>query len=66
MENKLTPNKIKGLKSGRHSDGRGLSLLVTNTGKRWEYQCRFNKKQKTFYIGSFPNAADFKLVVASS
>ncbi len=36
------------------SDGGGLYLLVSKTGKYWRMNYRFSKKQKTLALGTYP------------
>jgi hypothetical protein len=55
----LTDTQIKALKpagsSTKHSDGGGLHLLVSPQGsKLWRQAYRFNGKQKTLSLGSYP------------
>jgi integrase len=55
----LTDTQIKGLKpagkSTKHSDGGGLHLLVSPQGsKLWRQAYRFDGKQKTLSLGSYP------------
>ena len=55
----LTELQIKAAKPSerdvKFSDERGLHLLVkTNGAKLWQYQYRFNKKQKTLSLGQYP------------
>lgn len=37
------------------SDGRGLYLLVTDTGKYWRLDYRFDAKRKTLALGCYPD-----------
>jgi integrase len=39
------------------SDGHGLHLMVTKTGKYWRYNYRFDGKQKTLAIGTYPETS---------
>lgn len=44
--------KFKGAGNGKgekHSDGEGLYLLVTKTGKYWRLDYRYLEKRKTLY-----------------
>jgi len=51
--NKLTDAKIKALKEkGKHSDGGGLFIQVTQTGsKLWRLKYRFGGREKIFSLG---------------
>jgi integrase len=54
--------KHSGAKAGdKHTDGRGLYLLVTSSGKYWRLNYRFLDKQKTLSLGIYP---DVSLAVA--
>jgi len=37
------------------ADGRGMYLLVNQTGKYWRFDYRFNGKRKTFALGVYPD-----------
>jgi single-stranded DNA-specific DHH superfamily exonuclease len=39
----------------KHTDGGGMYLLVTATGKYWRYDYRFLGKRKTLAIGLYPD-----------
>ncbi len=54
--NKLTDTKIKGkLKTGKHTDGEGLYLVVLNSGtKSFRRNYRFRGKQFTHTYGKYP------------
>lgn len=48
--------KWSGTSAGaKHSDGGGLFLLITDSGKYWRYSYRFAKKQKTLALGVYPD-----------
>ena len=50
--------KFTGMSSGdKHSDGGGLYLHVTATGKYWRVNYRLNGKQKTLSLGIYPAVA---------
>lgn len=56
----LTDRQLKNVKPSDKkqtlSDGRGLSLVVTSAGgKYWQYNYRFDGKQKTLRIGTYPD-----------
>jgi Arm DNA-binding domain len=60
----LTDSQIKKLKNppvsqkapDKHSDGGGLQLhLFGHGGKYWRMAYRFNGKQKTFSVGTYPD-----------
>lgn len=52
----LPPNTQKKI-----SDGRGLHLLIRPDGSgRWGYSYRYEGKQKTYYIGKFPEIQPHK------
>lgn len=55
--NALTDTKIKNLKTpGKYTDGRGLYLLVTETGsKLWHYRYMFAGKERLMALGSYPS-----------
>ena len=55
--NKLTDAKIKALKEkGKHSDGGGLFIQVTQTGsKLWRLKYRFVGREKIFSLGVYPH-----------
>jgi integrase len=43
-------------KIGKHADGHGLYLQVAPTsGKYWRYAYRFDRKQKTLALGTYPD-----------
>ena len=43
-------------KIGKHADGHGLNLQVAPTGgKYWRYAYRFDGKQKTLALGTYPD-----------
>lgn len=42
-------------KPKKYTDGGGLYLLVSSTGKYWRYNYRFNGKRKTLAIGLYPD-----------
>lgn len=47
--------KYSGKKSGdKHSDGGGMYLHITSTGKYWRMNYRLHGKQKTLAIGVYP------------
>lgn len=49
--------KFKGAGNGKgekHSDGGGLYLLVTKTGKYWRLDYRYLEKRKTLAVGVYP------------
>ncbi|MEJ1119222.1 Arm DNA-binding domain-containing protein [Phyllobacterium sp. CCNWLW109] len=55
----LTDTQIKAIKASdkpvKFSDGGGLHLLVTSQGsKLWRLAYRFDRKQKTLALGSYP------------
>ncbi|MDY7576006.1 tyrosine-type recombinase/integrase [Actimicrobium sp. CCI2.3] len=56
----LTDIKVKSLKHGgakagdKHADGQALYLLVSATGKYWRMNYRFDGKQKTLALGTYP------------
>ena len=54
----LTDKAIRTLKPGKHSDGHGLTLLVTDTGKLWRYRFQFlidgKRKAQELPIGKWP------------
>jgi integrase len=53
---KLTAIAVKNAKPGRHSDGEGMYLLVTESGQKyWRFDYRFLGKYKTLALGVFPD-----------
>ena len=55
-EMKLTATAVKNAKPGRHSDGDGMYLLVTDAGQKyWRFDYRFLGKYKTLALGVFPD-----------
>jgi hypothetical protein len=53
---KLTATAVKNAKPGRHSDGEGMYLLVTEAGQKyWRFDYRFLGKYKTLALGVFPD-----------
>jgi integrase len=55
-EMKLTAIAVKNAKPGRHSDGEGMYLLVTESGQKyWRFDYRFLGKYKTLALGVFPD-----------
>ena len=51
----LTETKVKSAKQGKHTDGRGLYLLVASTGsKLWHYRYSFEGREKLMALGSYP------------
>lgn len=61
MQRKLTDAKVKNAKPkpdgkvNKLSDGGGLCLQVSATGKYWRYNYRYEGKQKTLAIGVYPD-----------
>ena len=58
----LTDWKLQNVKPLRYVrkilDGRGLYLLVVlNGGRYWRYYYRFNGKQKTLALGTYPDVS---------
>ena len=58
----LTDRKLQNVKPLRYArkivDGRGLYLLVVpNGGRYWRYNYRFNGKQKTLALGTYPDVS---------
>ncbi len=55
---KLTTQEVKNIKPGskqqKLTDGEGMYLLVTKTGKYWRYDYRYLKKRKTLALGVYP------------
>lgn len=50
--------KYSGAKAGdKHTDGDGMHLLVTATGKYWRLSYRFLGKQKTLALGVYPEVS---------
>lgn len=53
---KLTATAVKNAKPGRHADGQGMYLLVTDAGQKyWRFDYRFLGKYKTLALGVFPD-----------
>lgn len=53
--------KFNGTNAGtKHSDGQGLYLHVKNAGKYWRMSYRFNTKQKTLALGTYPEVSLLK------
>ena len=53
---KLTATAVKNAKPGRHSDGEGMYLLVTEARQKyWRFDYRFLGKYKTLALGVFPD-----------
>ena len=53
---KLTATAVKNAKPGRHTDGEGMYLLVTEAGQKyWRFDYRFLGKYKTLALGVFPD-----------
>ena len=53
---KLTATAVKNAKPGKHTDGEGMYLLVTETGQKyWRFDYRFPSKYKTLALGVFPD-----------
>ena len=44
----------------KHTDGHGLHLLVTASGKYWRLNYRFDGKQKTLALGIYPTVSIIK------
>jgi hypothetical protein len=58
----LTDTQIRSTKPSdrprKLSDGGGLHLLIATTGGRyWRYSYRFQGKQKTLALGTYPDVA---------
>ena len=54
----LTHNTIKNAKPGKHADGHGLTLLVTDRGaKGWRFRYRFGGCENTLSFGSWPEVS---------
>jgi integrase len=52
---KLTATAVKNAKPGRHTDGEGMYLLVTEAGQKyWRFDYRFLGKYKTLALGVYP------------
>lgn len=50
--------KYKGVGKGeKHTDGKGLYLLVTRTGKYWRMDYRYLAKRKTLALGVYPSVS---------
>ncbi|ABQ13590.1 tyrosine-type recombinase/integrase [Dichelobacter nodosus] len=54
---KLTARKCEVAKLGKHFDGEGLYLYVTEKGKYWRRSYRFNGKQNTAAFGVYPETS---------
>lgn len=60
MKRKLTDTAVKNAKlqegksQSKYTDGGGLYLLVSKSGKYWRYNYRFNGKFKTLALGVYP------------
>ena len=57
LNDKFIKNSTKhsGKPSGdKYTDGRGMYLLVTATGKYWRYNYRYDGKRKTLALGVYP------------
>ena len=53
---KLTATAVKNAKPGKHTDGEGMYLLVTEAGRKyWRFDYRFLGKYKTLALGVFPD-----------
>jgi Arm DNA-binding domain len=54
----LTETELQAIQPLRHSrkisDGGGLYLLVTPTGRCWRYAYRYGQKQKALALGTYP------------
>ncbi|MEO5867862.1 MAG: Arm DNA-binding domain-containing protein, partial [Sphingomonas sp.] len=49
----LTALQVKNAKPGRHADGRGLYLMVRNSGSRsWVFRTQIDGKRQDFGLGS--------------
>ncbi|MCB1555261.1 MAG: integrase arm-type DNA-binding domain-containing protein [Xanthomonadales bacterium] len=58
QSNRLTAVAIRNPKAGRHWDGLGLYLEVTEQGGRyWRYKYRFGGKEKRLALGVFPEVS---------
>lgn len=52
---KLTPRKVATAKPGKHEDGGGLRLVVSETGaKKWVVRAMHAGKRKEFGLGGYP------------
>jgi integrase len=62
----LTDTFVKNIKSNgkpvgvKHSDGQGLYLHVKDAGKYWRMSYRFDGKQKTLALGTYPEVSLLK------
>lgn len=58
---KLTDTAVKNLKftgtATKHTDGRGLYLLLNGAGKYWRFDYRFADKRKTLALGIYPDVS---------
>lgn len=55
---KLTAIGVKSAKPGRHSDGGGLILEVTKTGRRsWRFRYQVNKRRRDMALGSLEDVS---------
>ena len=53
---RLNPRKVASAASGKHEDGGGLRLVVSNTGtKKWVLRFTINGKRREMGLGSFPD-----------
>ena len=63
MKRRLTDTAVKNAKitegntQTKFTDGGGLYLLVTKSGKYWRYNYRFNDKFKTLALGVYPDVS---------
>ncbi|AXM45176.1 Arm DNA-binding domain-containing protein [Dichelobacter nodosus] len=54
---KLTARKCEAAKLGKHFDGEGLYLYVTEKGKYWRAKYRIDGKEKTAAFGVYPDVS---------
>lgn len=58
ITNKLSARQVLSAKPGKHEDGAGLRLIVSEKGsKRWEFRFTFNTKRREMGLGSFPTVS---------
>lgn len=58
MRNKLTIKTIQAAKSGMHSDGNGLYLVVAHSNSRsWIYRYQLDGKRREMGLGSYPTVS---------
>ncbi|MGH8192575.1 MAG: Arm DNA-binding domain-containing protein, partial [Rhodanobacteraceae bacterium] len=54
----LTRKQVENARPGKHADGQGLTLCVTNEGSRgWRFRYRFGGRENMLSFGNWPEVS---------